>query len=88
MANAFGGEATSPGWFNGADVNMKEYRPVFLQYEESSFRSHSSPMGIPKSERKYWWRTDKPVSKKNPRMVNLEIMAYPDPQYRLQNHPA
>lgn len=54
MANALGGEATSPGWFNGADVSMKEYRPVFLQYAESSFRSHSSPMGIPKSERKYW----------------------------------
>lgn len=83
MANAFGGEATSPGWFNGADVSMKEYRPAFLQYEESPFRSHSSPMGMPKSERKYWWRTEQPVSKNNSRNASFELRSYPSHQCRL-----
>lgn len=52
MAMAFGGEPTKHGAFNGADVSMKEYRPVFLQCAARRLRSHNSPMGIPKKLKK------------------------------------
>lgn len=38
-----------PMWFSGANGSIKEYRSVFLQYEDSCPRAHSSPVGIVES---------------------------------------
>ena len=47
MASAFGGDATRHGTLSGAEVSMKLYLLLFLQYSDSRLRSQHSPMGIP-----------------------------------------
>lgn len=43
----------APGTFNGMEVRRKVYRFNLAQSSESDFRSHSSPIGMPKRLRKY-----------------------------------
>ncbi len=57
MAIAFGGDPIKPGIFSGTEVIMNEYRRLSLQYLASSFRSHISPMGIPKQLSMYGCKT-------------------------------
>jgi hypothetical protein len=53
IASALGGEAMLPGTLSGEDVKKKVHLRSSAHLVAKAFKSHNSPIGMPKSARKY-----------------------------------